>query len=150
MIVYNIRKEKYAQNLVASGIANRWNKESEYVIYTAGSRALAALELVVHKNAIALDTNYITLAIELRISEKDIETVDLKNLPENWKSLECYPKLQKTGSVWYQKREKLALRVPSAIIPQEFNYLINTQHPDFIKRVSIAEREYFLWDKRLF
>ena len=58
MLVYNIRKAKYAQSLQASGVANRWNKNDEFVIYTASSRALSTLELVVHRNYINIDNSY--------------------------------------------------------------------------------------------
>lgn len=145
--VYNLRKEKYAHALVASGTTNRWNREREYVIYTGSSRALSALELVVHRSSIDLGGAYKLLVIALDATENDIETVE--NLPDNWHSLTHYTALQAIGSQWYQAREKLLLKVPSAIISKEFNYLINTSHPDFQSKVRILEKEDFIWDKRL-
>jgi RES domain-containing protein len=147
LTVYNLRKEKYANALIAPGIPNRWNKEKEYVIYTGSSRALSVLELVVHRASISLESSYKLLAIKIDVSENDIETVKL--LPENWHSLDYYTTLQNIGSEWYQSRQKLLLKVPSAIINKEYNYLINTSHPDFMTKVQIQEKEDFSWDKRL-
>jgi RES domain-containing protein len=150
LLVYNIRKEKYASKLTASGVANRWNLDNQYIIYSASSRALATLELVVHKSAIAVNLDYKVLVIELNVTEKDIFTLDNKLLPQNWKSMAAYYQLQKIGSIWYQSKKELLMKVPSAVIPQEFNYLINTQHPDFIKKVKLKTLENFAWDERLF
>lgn len=149
MQVYNIRKEKFADKLVASGIANRWNKKDEFVIYTSSSRALSTLELVVHRAHIQIDDSYLLLIISLNISDDDIMTIDSSDLPENWKSIQCYPALQAIGSEWYRSYSSLVLKVPSSIIPQEYNYIIHTAHPDFKTKVSILEREKFTWDRRL-
>lgn len=147
--VFNIRKEKFANALIASGIANRWNKSEEYVIYTSTSRALSTLELVVHKASVQSNLNYKVLNIELNVTENDIFTVDIKDLPENWRSIQSYPVLQNIGSSWYQSYSSLVLRVPSVIIPQEYNYILHTKHPLFKESVRIDDIEDFVWDKRL-
>ena len=149
MFVYNIRKAKYADSLRASGVANRWNKNDEFVIYTGGSRALSTLELVVHRSSISIDNSYKLLVIELNCKESEILDVNESLLPKNWQSVEAYPKLQEIGSDWYQNFEYLVMRVPSAIIPKEYNYLLNTRHPDFNKKVKIKELENYEWDNRL-
>ena len=149
MFVYNIRKAKYADSLRASGVANRWNKNDEFVIYTGGSRALSTLELVVHRSSISIDNSYKLLVIELNCKESEILEVNENLLPKNWQSVEAYPKLQEIGSDWYQNFEYLVMRVPSAIIPKEYNYLLNTRHPDFNKKVKIKELENYEWDNRL-
>lgn len=148
MIVYTIRKEKYA-GLKASGVANRWNKEDEYVIYAGSTIALATLELTVHRSAITMNAGYKVVFITLDISDDDITEIDKENLPENWKSLKGYLVLQQLGSDWYHNKDTLLLKVPSAIVPWEYNYLINTSHPDFLKKVSISACEDFEWDSRL-
>lgn len=147
LLTYNIRKEKYAGSLRASGVSNRWNKEGEYVIYSGGSRALSVLELVVHRAGINPDQSYKLLTIEIDAKEEDIEEV--KNLPENWHFISNYSRLQEIGSAWYKSYQKLLLKVPSAIIQREYNYIINTQHPKFNTHVRIKETEDFEWDKRL-
>lgn len=150
LLVYNIRKEKYASKLTASGVANRWNLDNQYVIYTASSRALATLELVVYKSAIAVNLNYKVLVIELNVTPKDIFSLDEHLLPENWKRMAAYPQLQKMGAAWYQAEQQFLMKVPSAVIPQESNFLINTQHKDFAKKVKLKAVENFAWDERLF
>lgn len=149
LLVYNIRKERYAHSLRASGSANRWNKTDEYIIYAGSSRALAILELTAHRAFIRIDESYRLMVIELKISEKDIQTIEVNNLPENWKSVEVCGILQSIGSKWYRTMQTLILKVPSLLIPKEYNFLINTQHPDFKKKVEIMEIELFEWDKRL-
>lgn len=148
--VFNIRKAKFANALMGSGIANRWNKNDEYVIYTSSSRALSTLELVVHRASIQTDMSYKMMHIELLISEHDIITIETKDLPDHWRSIQSYPILQNIGSSWYQTYSSLVLKVPSVIIPEEYNYILNTKHPLFSEKVKIHKVEDFVWDKRLF
>lgn len=149
LLIFNIRKEKYAHSLQASGVANRWNKNEEYVIYAGSSRALSILELTAHRSFISLDESYKILAIELNLSKSDVKEIKLSDLPDNWKSITAYPDLQKLGSDWYKSLTHLVFKVPSVLVPKEFNYLIHTKHPDFNKKVQIKEIENFNWDKRL-
>ncbi|ADQ16482.1 RES family NAD+ phosphorylase [Leadbetterella byssophila] len=149
MMLYNIRKEKYADRLIASGVANRWNKKDEYVIYTGSSISLCTLELLAHRAAIDIATDYKLLFIEAEVCEQDIETVKVEGLPAHWASIISYPILQKIGSEWYQKCEKLLLEVPSALVQWEKNYLINTKHPEFEEKIKIVNTENFPWDRRL-
>lgn len=147
--VFNIRQERFANALIASGVANRWNKNEEYVIYTSTSRALSTLELVVHRASVQTRVPYKVLHIGLNVRESDIFEVDLNELPHNWRSMECYPILQNIGSSWYQSHASLILKVPSVIIPQEHNYILHTRHSLFKERVKILEVEDFVWDERL-
>jgi len=70
-------------------------------------------------------------------------------LPANWKSIEAYIELQEIGSKWYHSNESLVLKVPSSIIPQEYNYIINTKHPQFATHVILQDVDDFVWDNRL-
>lgn len=149
MYVFNIRKEKYATSLRASGVANRWNKNDEFVIYTGSSRSLSTLELVVHRSGISIDNSYKLLVISIDCLPDEVFEVTSKDLPKNWRTIEAYPKLQEIGSKWYQSYQHLVMKVPSAVIPKEYNYLIHTKHPDFSKKVKIYEIEDYQWDKRL-
>ena len=84
----------------------------------------------------------------IEIPETKIEEITDEELPKNWKSVKAYPQLQRIGSQWYEESKQLLLKVPSVLIPSEFNYVINTKHPAF-KNVSIASLENFFWDDRL-
>lgn len=149
MEVYNIRKAKFAQELRASGVANRWNREEEYVIYTGSSISLATLELLAHRAGIDVKMEYKLLFIALNITEADIRKIDPESLAEDWRSISSYPALQRLGSTWYREQRELVLQVPSAIVPWESNYLINTRHPDFGDKVRISKKEDYPWDSRL-
>lgn len=149
MKVFNIRKAKYANSLVASGVANRWNKEEEFVLYTGSSIALSVLELLAHRSGIQIGQGYKLLTLELDVDEEDIQRIQALDLPKDWRSIKSYPVLQEIGSNWYQSSRKLLMEVPSAIVPWENNFLINTRHSLFEKKVSLAKVEDFEWDNRL-
>lgn len=149
MEVFRIIKEVYASQLIASGSANRWNKNDQFVIYTGSSRSLATLELVVHRNNIMPAFTYLVMIISVADEEELVTTIHQKNLPGNWRSIIAYSQLQQIGSDWYKSKQSLILKVPSAIISQEFNYLINTKHPDFLEKVSLVRTESYFWDERL-
>ncbi len=146
MKVFKICKKVHA-NLTASGIENRWNRKGQFVIYTAESRSLATLEMVAHRSGIMPKITYQTLAIT--IVDEDIKQVLISDLPGKWNKLDAYPYLQKIGSEWYEDKETLVLKVPSAIITQEFNYIINTQHPLFVSNIKVDSIQDFYWDERL-
>lgn len=148
MLVFKICQEKYSGSLVASGIANRWNKREQFVIYTAESISLSTLELVAHRSGIVASVPYKLLTIEIA-EGVEILKIDCASLPRNWRTMEAYPILQDIGSDWYLSNKSPVLQVPSAIVPQEFNYIMNTKHPDFSMKVKIIEKLDFEWDKRI-
>lgn len=148
MEVYRISRDKYAKALTASGVANRWNYDQEWVIYTACNRALSTLELVVHRSAIQPAFSYQVMVISIPDEPRFITAITEKDLPPNWRNIEAYPQLQKTGSDWYTGNRSLVLKVPSAVLPSEFNYIINTRHPDY-KKIRLLRLESFFWDERL-
>jgi len=149
MLVYRIAKEKYASRLTASGIAGRWNHDGQYVLYTAGSRSLATLEMVVHRSALLSGANYKMMIISIPDKNNMITTVSQDSLPSNWKSIAAYPLLQEIGNKWYKQSQSLLLKVPSVIVEQEYNYLINTLHSDFRKNINLKLIEEFGFDSRL-
>ncbi len=150
MEVFRISRTQYAHYLIASGAANRWNYENEYVIYTAGSRSLATLEMVVHRSAIQPNNAYTVVVIHISDEEALFSNLQQKDLPQPWRQENAYPLLQQLGSHWYQNKSSLVLRIPSAVIPNEYNYIINTAHPDFQeKNIKIVNRESYFWDDRL-
>lgn len=149
MEVYRISHKKYSKKLASSGAANRWNLDGEYVIYTGSSRSLATLELIVHRNSVKELPDYEVMIISITDEEELIEHVSIERLPENWRSFEAYYKLQKLGSTWYKKQNSLILKVPSAVFPKEYNYIINTRHPAFREKVSLVRDEEYFFDERL-
>ena len=147
MEVYRITLAKWANSLVASGRAARWNSADRFVIYTASSRALACLENVVHRTGRGLQADFRTICINVP-DTLPIQTIDLGTLPPNWSDYEQYAYRQQLGDAWLMERRSALLQVPSAIIPAEHNYLLNPQHPDFAF-IEIKHIEPFRFDSRI-
>lgn len=146
MIVYRIVLEKYAL-LAASGFEARWNSNGNKVIYTSSSRALACLENVVHRSGEGLHDNFRTLVIDIPNTER-IEKITEKDLPKNWQQYAMEYLCRRIGDDWFYRQDSLILQVPSSIIPNEVNYLINAQHKNF-KKVKLKNIEPFLFDTRI-
>lgn len=89
------------------------------------------------------------MVISIADHDSFVTQVTTGQLPKNWRKLEAYRELQQIGSDWYNSRTSLLLKVPSAIVPMEFNYVINYKHPDFHQNVSLVRREDYFWDDRL-
>lgn len=146
MEVYRITLAKYANSLQASGNPARWNSKNVRLIYTAQSRSLACLENVVHRTAIGLTDQFRTMVIEIPddISIKSITEAELK---KGWHQFENQVLTQSIGDKWIADKSSVVLRVPSAIINGEFNFLINPFHEDF-SRIRILAAEEFNFDPR--
>jgi RES domain-containing protein len=147
MITYRITLAKWAEKLSASGRAARWNSNGQFMLYTAGSRALACLENLVHRKSIGKDELFRITLLEIPDSLK-IEKLNTNKLPSGWQEFMNYANCQKIGDAWLEKKRTVALQVPSATIPEEFNLLINPRHPDF-SRIKLYAVEPFRFDERL-
>jgi len=145
--IYRICLAKYAGELVASGNAGRWNLRGQFVIYTAGSRALACLENVVHRSGEGLNNLFKVIRIHVPASLA-VEELPLAQLPANWQPTSAYARCQPLGADWYRRQQAAVLRVPSSIIAHEHNYVLNTRHPDFAQ-VRIVGWEDFAFDPRI-
>ncbi|MBC9912438.1 RES family NAD+ phosphorylase [Chitinophaga varians] len=150
MDVYRISKCAYINDLTGTGsrlYGGRWNSPGHSMVYTAGSRALSALEVLVHiplKNIIQ-DFCIATIHIPDDIA---IKVLTKKDLPSGWQSLAPFPALQAIGDEWVDTARYAVLRIPSVVIAEENNYLINPQHPD-AARVTITDTQPFVFDQRL-
>lgn len=149
MEVFRICKEEFSRQIQASGGANRWNAQGHNVIYAGSSRSLSTLELVVRRASILPVINYKVMVISIPDDDSIITHIHLSRLPQNWRTLAAYSRLQEIGSKWYTTQISLVLKVPSAIIPFEYNYVLNTEHPDFNRSVKLVRVEDYFWDKRL-
>ena len=149
MNVYRISRADYAKSLCSSGAANRWNRRGQNVIYTGASRSLSTLELVVHRGSVRPSIPYKVLVISLPEDEGFIQQIQIQDLPVNWRKMRAYSELQRIGSEWFDKMETLVLQVPSAVIPKECNFIINTEHPDFATHIKLLDTEDYFWDDRL-
>ena len=146
MIVYRITHSKYANKLTASGNPARWNSKDVKVIYSAQSRALACLENIVHRNSRGLHENFKTIIIEIPDSLK-VMVIDKRSLLPDWQAFLKMPYTQKLGDEWVKECQSAILQVPSVIIPEEHNYLLNPAHKDF-EKVKHLGNEPFQFDNR--
>ena len=152
MLVYRITKTAYADRLIASGGAARWNERGpsspgQFVIYTAATRALACLENVVHRSGEGLLANFRVMVIDIP-DDLLIDTLAPDTLPTNWFDFQQYDTCQRIGGEWLRSGRSAVLRVPSAIISNECNYLLNPAHPDFL-RITLSRTEPFVFDPRI-
>ncbi|MCH7396532.1 RES family NAD+ phosphorylase [Belliella sp. DSM 107340] len=153
MKVFRIERERYlSSTLKGLGAAKsegfRWNSLYTSMVYTSESRALAMLEVSVHLNMTEELPNdrYI---VEIEIPE-NVKILDLrlKDLPKNWDSKPPILETQYIGDDFINSNLAAVLKVPSSIIPQEFNYLINPIHPD-IAKIKIVSKKQLKFDERL-
>lgn len=105
----------------------RWHPQGSPIIYTASSLSLATLELLM-----PLESQTIPLVAIRAFIPDDIaiETVNVLSLPANWQDIAAYPQLQAIGKKWLSENKTPILKVPSAIVPAEFIYLLNPRHLD--------------------
>ena len=127
-------------------IGGRWNHPGTPLVYAAGSISLATLEMLVHLGRGGLHARY--NIFEARFVEDDVTTVDLSALPKSWRRELPMPRLRDVGTHWVAAGTSAVLRVPSAVIPSEWNYLLNPAHPRFAA-VVIGPRQAFRFDHRL-
>ena len=123
----------------------RWNRKGEPVVYTAQSRSLAFLEMLVQDEP--LRANYVLIPSQIPADIARLK-IDSKQLPEHWRTLEARETLQEIGSQWLRSAKYCVLEVPSAVIPAELNLLFNPGHPDFAG-IKIGQAETLESDLRL-
>lgn len=106
----------------------RWNTPGTAVVYTSGSLALAEIEVLVNLPTPRLIGAYV--AFRVRFDAGMVETALPVSLPANWRQDPAPTSAKAFGDRWARERRSLALRVPSAVVPAESNYLLNPSHPD--------------------
>lgn len=125
----------------------RWTPKGERCVYTAGSSALALLEVLVHMEKRHLGATHRFFAATLP-EGLTIHRIAQDNLPEAWSDTPAPLSLHEIGARWVVDGKAAVLQVPSAIVPGEDNYLLNPVHPDF-PRIAISEPIPFALDRRL-
>jgi len=149
MDMYRICSEAYADGLTASGCENRWNLRNQWVIYASGSRSLATLEMMVRRSNILPTINYRMIVLTFLEEASSIRQIQLEELPDNWRTMAGQSVLQAIGASWYDSKESLVLKVPSVVIPQEFNYAINTLHPHFSECIKWTVSEPYFMERSI-
>jgi RES domain-containing protein len=147
MRLYRLGSSRYPANdgLGASLYGGRWNQKGTPVIYAAASRALCALEILA--NASELASDYAVTPIELP-DDVPLITLSAGDLPSGWNAAQPMTETAEIGAAWVQALGSAILVVPSAIIAQEQNYVLNPRHSDF-SRLRFLPPEPFSFDDRL-
>lgn len=133
--------------LKASGFAARWNPSKIRMIYTSANRSLSCLENVVHRGKTGLTQLFRIMTIEIP-EAVEIKKINLVELSKNWKNYDQLNFTQNQGKNWIESEETAVLQVPSSIIEEEVNYLINPNHPDF-EKIKLIKTEPFIFDSRI-
>lgn len=151
MKVFRISKAKYRKDLSGKGaelFGGRWNPIGIPALYTSENRALCALEILAHTPKDFLPPKYIIQAIQI---PKDLESLILalsnKELPRNWDSIQNIRETEELGKTYFENNY-LGIIVPSVIIKQEKNIVLNPLHPKYAE-IKITEEISFSIDDRL-
>ena len=147
---WRITKRKHVKSAFdgegARLFGGRWNTPGTAIIYTADSRALAVLEILVHLDSPELLKKYVLFPVE--IDESYILDLDPATLPKNWRAEPAPARLQKMGDAWLDSSISAVLRVPSSLVPGECNFLLSPGHADFGK-LNIGAPVPYQFDRRL-
>jgi RES domain-containing protein len=151
MRVWRICKAEHAATAFtgegAMAYPGRWHHAGTAVVYCSESRALAALEQLVHLHRNRLPPHFVCFAVEIPEAVA-IGEVRVEDLPAEWRRQPGPPDLRDIGTRWAESGETVVVQMPSAVVPGEFNFLVNPRHPDF-GRITISDPEPFEFDERL-
>jgi RES domain-containing protein len=151
MLVYRIAKTDYVRDLTGIGAklyGGRWNHRGTALIYTSETRSLATIEYLVHVSMANVPKN-LSMAILEVPDDPAAETISAESLPTSWRDFPAPPELADLGTQWAQSERSLLLTVPSAVVTQEHNILINPLHSE-MARVVLRNVENYEMDTRLF
>ncbi|MGL6075354.1 MAG: RES family NAD+ phosphorylase [Fimbriiglobus sp.] len=149
--VWRITRKKHAatafDGVGASLRGGRWNPPGIRVTYTSETASLAVLEMLVHIKdwSELIDSQYSLISATL--DDSLVETFPISALPVGWREAAGAAQLKELGAEWLTSYRSAVLKVPSAVIPHEFNYLINPGHAAF-STILIASPQDFEFDSR--
>jgi len=145
--LYRIEQTKYGAQLNGEGafqVGGRWNYKQTRMLYTSTSRSLCILETLVHSAGLTIKQKYSLLTI----SVDDSLIVKVKKLPDSWNSLKTNDTTRQIGTDFIKEGKSLGLMVPSVIVPEEYNVLLNVLHPKMAK-AKLVSVDAFNYDMRL-
>jgi len=148
MEVYRLAHARFADLSGKGGLygSGRWHHKGHPILYTASSRALAALERFVHESASTLPPlKMLTLWLPDHLS---IDRYTEHQLPDGWDQLPDTEASRDFGAHWLQQNQHAALQVPSAIVRGDYNLIINPLHPQ-VRELKVVEEVDFYYDQRL-
>ena len=149
MIVYRISRCPYANDLSGTGArlyGGRWSSIGKAVVYLASLSSLAVLEVLVHLQPLLVPDDYCRM--EVKVPDDNVLTVKTNELPDDWRDISPPQISMRIGDNFVREGKYLLLKVPSSVVPTEYNYLLNPAHP-YMNKVKLLNREPFDFDSRL-
>lgn len=150
MEFYRISKKKYINDLSGTGAklaGNRWNNKGIAVVYTSATLSLCTLECLVHFPPAYVPDDY--AYAKLFCPDDSLLEVTIDMLPAHWKLQADDARTKRMGDNFVKEQKFLCMKVPSAIVSTEFNYVLNPNHPYF-SAIKVLDIETFVFDNRLF
>ncbi|MEO8821473.1 MAG: RES family NAD+ phosphorylase [Ginsengibacter sp.] len=144
MIVYRVGKTKHANDLSGEGAkinGGRWNHKNHPCVYTSESRALSLLEYTVNVNIDEIPRALSITTIE--IPDSQILILNVALLPGEWKSVPAPSSTKDFGTKLLRTSEKAVIKIPSSVLDEEFNYILNPLHKNnYFKLLEIRDLAY--------
>lgn len=151
LFVWRLVAERHADSAFdgegARLYGGRWNHPGVAVVYASATLSLAAIELLAHVDPEEAPEDLAAIVAELPAGI-ELEEIRAEELPADWRSYPGPEALKDLGSAWARAGRTPLLRVPSAVIPEEPNYLLNPRHGD-ASRLTIRKQGPFSFDSRL-
>jgi len=130
---WRIVREEHARTAFdgegARRVGGRFNSRGTAVVYCADSLALAILEVMVHLPSYRAFRNRV--AVKISFDVELVESLDIEDLPDDWRAMPPSLATQLIGDRWVREGRSAVLRLPSVVVPAEFNYVLNPAHVDF-------------------
>jgi RES domain-containing protein len=126
--------------------AGRWNLRGTRAVYLSGSISLAALETLLQTGRAALTIPFVLFRVDFP-DDLGIDILPVENLPNNWRQQPAPDSTRNLGSDWIARGAAAALRLPSILVPEECNLLLNPAHPGFV-RLRISKPQPFSFSQR--
>jgi RES domain-containing protein len=151
VLCWRIAKKKYAKSAFdgegSRRKGGRWTPRGFPAVYTAQTESLAALEQFVQTGDEGRYIRFVCFKVEIP-DEVRVEEIDISSLPKNWKDTPAPDTLKEYGHRWLSQGRSAVLKVPSALISSEFNFILNPLHPDF-RKIKISVPEEFCYNPRM-
>ncbi len=151
MELYRITQENYAEDISGNGsrlFGGRWNSEDNYALYASSTRALALLETLAHTPAKMLRSKVYILISLFVPGGAGIQKIPVDKLLKGWDTTDTPFYTRRIGDEFLYANKKLILEVPSVVVPEEMNFMLNPLH-EGMKKVKIVNKRRIVFDSRL-